>query len=86
MVLDRSMLGTFEEFHEEHHECDISMSTFATNLPKNIETCQKRPWHSCLCESCTNVDLKIRPLTNLGGKVKSTNMLRDEYDALEKTV
>jgi hypothetical protein len=67
-VLDQPVRDIFQEFQTEYPTEDISFSTFDRLRPKNIETTRKQHWFGCLCEICTNVELKIQALTKFASK------------------
>ena len=58
-VLDRPLTDVYKEFQEHHPDIKASFSTFVRNKPKNVETTRKQPWYGCLCDSCTNIELKV---------------------------
>ena len=86
-VLDRPLKEVYKEFKQDHPEVKVGFSTFAANKPSNIHTSRKQQWYSCLCEACTNVDLKLRALNNFATKVrKPEQKVHDRYEALNITL
>ena len=77
-VLDRPLVDTFKDFKVDNPDVETAFSTFAANRPSNISTSKKQQWYSCLCEMCTNVDLKIKSLNTFATRVKKPDMkIRD---------
>ena len=86
-VLDRTLKETYKEYKQSNPEdTSVSFSTFAKMKPRNVETTTKRKWNACLCEVCTNVDLKIRSLSQLAAQCKSDVKVENKYDAVAKTL
>ncbi|KAJ8319718.1 hypothetical protein KUTeg_002729 [Tegillarca granosa] len=85
-VLDRTLHQTFTEFKDKNPETDISFSTFVRSKPENIETTKFRKGDMCLCEVCTNVDLKIRGLSQLAAKSSIDVKVANRYEALKQTL
>lgn len=86
-VLDRPLKDVYHEFKEDHPEVKVGFSTFAANKPSNIHTSRKQQWYSCLCEACTNVDLKLRALNNFATKVrKPEQKVQHRYEAVKITL
>ena len=79
--LDRPLKYVFAEFHKETPDVKVGFSTFAANKPKNIKPHNIKSWYSCLCEVCTNVDLKLKALNNY-----ATSLVKDKYNAVNITL
>lgn len=85
-ILDRTVYETYQDFKKENPSSNISFTTFSRRKPQNVETTNKRVWYGCLCEVCTNVELKLRSLTSMSVKLKSDTRLGNKYDAVKKTL
>jgi len=86
-VLDRPMNNVYKDFQQEHLEVKVRFSTFAKKRPSNIGTTKKQPWYSCLCEMCTNLELKLKSLNNFATKVgKSDTKIKNKYEAVNITL
>lgn len=72
-TIDRPGKDIYQEFIEENPDVTISYSTFATIRPQNVETTKSTAWYSCLCETCTNVDLKIKSLNLFSARNRLSN-------------
>lgn len=57
----------------------ISLRTFYRMLPKNVLTSHKQKFQQCLCEYCTNIDLKIKQLNTVleGNKIEGRDALSE---------
>lgn len=84
-VLNKTLKETYREYRESNLDV-VGFSTFAQLKPCNVETTCKRKWNACLCEMCTNVDLKIYALSQLAAKFKSNVKIDSKYEAVEKTL
>lgn len=84
-VLNKTLKETYREYRESNLDV-VGFSTFARLKPCNVETTCKRKWNACLCEMCTNVDLKIYALSQLAAKFKSNVKIDSKYEAVEKTL
>ncbi|MES9901055.1 MAG: hypothetical protein ABW168_00060 [Sedimenticola sp.] len=86
-VLDRPLRDVYEDFKDDNPDINIGFSTFAAKRPSNILTSKHQPMYSCLCDVCTNIDLKLRTLNNFSDKVKKPEMkIRDRYQAVNITM
>lgn len=84
-ILDRPLKSVYEDYKESGG--NVGFSTFAKKVPHNIQTYNKQPWFSCLCEYCTNVDLKIKALNDFANKVGMVECkLKDRYHAVNITL
>lgn len=84
-VLNKTLKETYREYRESNLDV-VGFSTSARLKPCNVETTCKRKWNACLCEMCTNVDLKIYALSQLAAKFKSNVKIDSKYEAVEKTL
>ncbi|WAR17869.1 hypothetical protein MAR_032463 [Mya arenaria] len=78
-VLDRPLAEVYKQFKEDHVDVKASFSTFVKNKPSN-------PWFGCLCESCANVDLKLKALAQVAARSGSTIKVKDKYEAVAITL
>ena len=85
-VLDRLLSDVYREFQEHHPDVKASFSTFVRNKPKNIESTRKQPWYGCLCDSCTNIDLKLKALSQVAARYMSDVKAKDKYEAAALTL
>lgn len=85
-VLDRPVTEVFEEFKKKNPEVKTSLSTFKRSKPRKVEITRKQPWYGCLCEACTNVELKLRSLSQLAAKVHCNIRVQNKYDAVSLTM
>ncbi|KAJ8309778.1 LOW QUALITY PROTEIN: hypothetical protein KUTeg_011643 [Tegillarca granosa] len=78
-VLDRTHIK-----HLQSSKTKIQkLITFVRSKPENIETTKFRKWDICLYEVCTNVDLKIRGLSQLAAKSSIDVKVANKYEALD---
>ena len=81
-VLDRSIDRVYEEFQEQNPEINVSRSKFASLRPGHVKTMAKNKFNQCLCEYCTNIELKLHPLNKfLEIKRRSDYKITDHYAA-----
>ena len=79
-VLDRSIDSLYNDFREHHPTINISKSKFSSLRPGNVKTMAKNKFNQCLCEYCTNIELKLRSLNKfLDVKKKSEFKMNDRY-------
>lgn len=86
-VLNRPLTDIWKEFKQKHSDVKVGFLTFAFLKPLNIQSTKQQPWFSCLCDVCTNVELKLAPICALITKKKlgSTMPIKDKYKALDTT-
>ena len=85
-VVAKPLRDTYQDFKQQHSDVTASFSTFIRNKPKNVESTRKQPCFGCLCESCSNVDLKLRALSQVAARCRSDVKLKDKYEAVKITV
>ncbi|XP_071481542.1 uncharacterized protein [Diadema antillarum] len=61
-VLQNTVEHTRQEFRKENPEVKVGKSSFAKLRPNNILLHKKAQLEQCLCEICTNIDLKLQTL------------------------
>lgn len=83
-VLQNSMEFTRKTFCEEHG-IKIGKSAFAKMRPRNILLQHKARLEQCLCEVCTNIDLKLQSL-NRERKQKGLKQIPSRYDLSDMTL
>lgn len=84
-ILDRPLKSVYSDYKEAGGS--LGFSTFARKIFSNIKTGTKQQWYSCLCEYCTNVDLKISALNDFANKVDITDCkINDRYHAVKITL
>ena len=64
-ILPKRVRHLQKEYRELHPQLNVSRSTFYRNIPKDILTSHKHKHHSCLCENCASIDLKLDALNNV---------------------
>ncbi|ESO97658.1 hypothetical protein LOTGIDRAFT_152749 [Lottia gigantea] len=86
-VLQRSVEATFKSFTNDNPSLKISESTFNKLRPKHILLQSKSKFYQCLCEPCTNIDLKLKVLNHEVYQCQSTSCsIRDRYHATDLTL
>lgn len=85
-VLDKPLLDVYQNFQQYHPEVTASFSTFNRCRPKNVESTRKRPWIGCLCESCANIDLKLKALSQVAARCGSCIKVKNKYEAVALTL
>ncbi|WAR11448.1 LOW QUALITY PROTEIN: hypothetical protein MAR_025628, partial [Mya arenaria] len=84
-VLNRPLAGIYSEFKDDHPEVKVGFSTFAALKPRNVQPTTKQKWYSCLCDICTNVELKLVPLHTIASNaVQLEKKNHGNSDKLEK--
>lgn len=58
-ILPKKMKRLHRDFREKHPDNTTSLRTFYRHLPSNIVSSSKLAYKQCLCETCTNIDLKL---------------------------
>ena len=65
----------------------MSLATFQKLRPENVLTMSHRKHYQCVCEVCTNVDIKIEAWNKAAIKHKKPDMkIRDRYELAETTM
>ena len=64
----------------------MSLSKFAALRPVHMTTVTKSKMNQCLCEKCTNCDMKLQTLNRICGHVESSLKLNDRYICVDKTL
>ena len=82
VIIDRPLRILHQQFLEENPDISLSFSTFAANCPTNVKTTKQTVLISCLCEYCTNIDLKLRPKNLFSLKHMSDIKIKDRYEAI----
>ncbi|ESO85587.1 hypothetical protein LOTGIDRAFT_155075 [Lottia gigantea] len=86
-VLQRSVEATFKSFTNDSPSLKISESTFNKLRPKHILLQSISKFYQCLCEPCTNIDLKLKVLNHEVYQCQSTSCsIRDRYHATDLTL
>ena len=58
-ILSKSLKQTFKEFNKKKPENKVSLRTVYRHKPKHIITNTHHAYRQCLCEYCSNIDLKL---------------------------
>ena len=61
----------------------VSFAHFAKCKPKHVHLRQDWRLRMCLCEYCTNVNLKLRSLNRVAAKVQNSARIRHGYHAVD---
>ena len=84
-ILTMPLRDLFEDFKATQlpGAPSVSFSHFAKCKPQHVHP--RRDWRLrlCLCEYCTNVDLKIRALNTIATRVENTARIRQGYHAVD---
>ncbi|XP_052073589.1 uncharacterized protein LOC127711546 isoform X2 [Mytilus californianus] len=83
IILDKSLQDTYKQFREQNQECNISFSKFSSLRPSNVKTMNKNTFNNCLCEYCTNIELKIKAISKVLG---NRTVVKDRYDISRQTL
>jgi hypothetical protein len=81
VMLECSLQRLHEEFVRETGD-KICYSKFAALRPKNVLTMSKTKLINCLCEYCTNIELKVPVL----GQILKNSELKDKYAVSNATL
>ena len=84
-ILQRTLIRTFHLFKEEYSEISIGKSSFIKLKPKNVWIQSKARWNQCLCQVCTNVDLKLKRL-NIELRSAGFQTITDRYRLSDETI
>ncbi|XP_071503852.1 uncharacterized protein [Diadema antillarum] len=84
-ILQRTLTRTFHLFMEEYSEIPIGKTSFIKLKPKNVLIQSKARWNQCLCEVCTNVDLKLKRL-NIELRSAGFQIITDRYCLSDETI
>ena len=61
-ILPKSIRHLHKEFTDKHPDNKVSLRTVYRHKPKTIITNKHAHYRQCLCEICTNVDLKLNAI------------------------
>ena len=86
-ILDKSLDAVHEQFRQENPSVKVSLSKFSKLRPKHVLKVNQTQLNQCLCEYCTNIELKLRSL-NMYVQNHSLNGLRvkDKYHCTRLTM
>lgn len=62
---------------------NISFSQFAKCRPAHIRTARQSRLRLCLCEYCTNVELKLRTVKSTAARISNNSRIRHIYHAID---
>lgn len=82
-ILSSSLQETYRTFREQYPECSVSFSKFVSLRPKQVHTMSRNTFNNCLCEYCTNIELKVKAINLIIG---CKGDLRNRYNASRKTL
>ena len=82
-ILSSSLQETYRTFREQYPECSVSFSKFVSLRPKQVHTMSRNTFNNCLCEYCTNIELKVKAINFIIG---CKGDLRNRYNASRKTL
>ncbi|XP_063446520.1 uncharacterized protein LOC134726055 [Mytilus trossulus] len=82
-IMEVSIVDTYEKFREQNAECNISFSKFSSLRPCNVKTMNKNAFNNCLCEYCTNIELKVKAIEKVVG---NRSIVRNRYDISKETL
>ncbi|KAH3795059.1 hypothetical protein DPMN_148605 [Dreissena polymorpha] len=85
-ILDRPLAAVYQEFQQQNPTVKASYSTFVRNKPQTVESTRKQRWYACLCDTCTNTDLKIKALQQVASRIESGVVVRNRYEAVTITL
>ena len=85
-VLDLSLKALHTQFKEEFPEEAISYSTFTKLRPSNIKTMSSNLFRQCLCEYCTNIELKLKTINEKLQRLGLGVCLENKYMASRLTL
>ena len=77
--LDKCGRELHREFRKVNPDISISFSAFWNMRPENVKPLSKKPIVSCLCEYCTNIELKIKVFNGLARKA-NVDIIKDKYE------
>ena len=80
--VDRSLNDLHKEFSALNPEIKVSKSLFCKLRPKFIDCAKDSKYRQCLCEYCTNIELKLKTLNTAAKK----NIIADKYSLRDVTV
>lgn len=83
-VLTRPMKDLYDDFKEsEAMTTPISFSHFAKCRPTHIRLMRQSQLRQCLCEYCTNAELKIRAVNGIAARMNNACRIRHVYHAVD---
>ena len=68
-IMHRSLIDTFKMYKEKNTSVKVGKSKFASLRPKNVKTFCDQQMQQCLCEYCLNVELKLKTVNKLIGRI-----------------
>ena len=85
--LEMTVKTAYKQFRTEHPENDISYDKFAKLRPSNVKTMGKNTFFTCLCEYCTNVEMKLTSLKSFSSTKRLTHSVpENKYEASRLTL
>ena len=80
-VLSKPLKDLHAEFLESGN--DISFSHFAKCRPTHVRPMRQASLRQCLCEYCTNVELKLRAVNGIAARLDNNCRIRHVYHAVD---
>ena len=85
MILNKMTEELHKDFLQKKH-VKINLSTFRKLRPANVLTVGKAKFEQCLCELCTNVELKLEVLNSAARKENLAELIiKNRYHCAELT-
>uniref|UniRef100_UPI00358FDA75 uncharacterized protein isoform X1 n=1 Tax=Myxine glutinosa TaxID=7769 RepID=UPI00358FDA75 len=84
-VLHRSLSETYKRYVQDT-PTPVCRAQFSKLRPKHVLPHTKAKLFQCLCEYCTNVDLKLSTITHTARTFRMKCSVLDRYNVLDKTL
>ncbi|XP_033728817.1 uncharacterized protein LOC117317958 [Pecten maximus] len=85
-TLDGSLVNSYEKFQRQNPEAKVSYSKFVKCRPKNVKPVAHTKYNQCLCEYCTNVELKVNSLVRFCSSQHIEPFCKDKYEVSRLTL
>lgn len=64
-IMDTTLQMSYEQFKNQNPDCPVGFSKFAALRPKCVKTMKNNSFNNCLCEYCSNIEIKATILNKL---------------------
>jgi hypothetical protein len=85
-TLDGSLVNSYQKFQEQNPNVKVSYSKFVKCRPPNVKPAAFTKYNQCLCEYCTNIDLKVCSLVRFCSAHHIEPICKDRYEASRLTL
>ena len=87
--LQRTVNSTYKMFKTQYPEKKVGKSKFASMRPKHVKTQKAQPMNECLCEYCSNIEMKLKTVKQICSTLERQDLkvlCEDRYNFVQATL